>query len=170
MTTSGGPNRFGLLLQAAEGPVGTRHYRIAIDAIALDERRTFIRLSYHYEVGLIGRLAMQAYLKTAGRSKIGFTEEMQSDGRVTPIGGLRGSLERNLMRYHLALMAYLEGAPAPAASRLDTRLRIWYRMSESYSRQLREQSLDEYLQAKAQEKQKQTATADDTGRRDDVRR
>jgi hypothetical protein len=60
-------------LNADEGPLGTRDYRIVLAAIPLKNGQSFIRLSYSYNYGLAGRLAMQAYLGTAGASKVGFT-------------------------------------------------------------------------------------------------
>src|SRR3546814_16967541 len=59
-------------------------------------------LSYGY--GVAGRMAMQAYLATAGSAKVGFTVTGK-DGHGQPIhiGGMRGAIERNAMRYYLAI-------------------------------------------------------------------
>lgn len=46
---------------AARGPLATRNYRIRLQAIALPGNQTFLHLSYAYESGLPGRLAMSAH-------------------------------------------------------------------------------------------------------------
>jgi hypothetical protein len=57
-----------LVLGAKEGPVGTHDYRIVFEATPLDAGHTFIHLHYAYAYGAMTRLAMQAYLSTAGAS------------------------------------------------------------------------------------------------------
>ena len=142
-----------LQLRAEKGPLGTGDYRIDMNALALDGGQSLVRIDYRYRIGMMGRMAMSAYLGTAGRSKIGFTREAPTEGGApVPIGGLRGSLERNLMRYHLAMVAYLDGASGPEAGRGDARLRRWFALTEHYPAQLHEQSLDEYLRAKQRER------------------
>jgi hypothetical protein len=52
----------------------------------------------------MARMAMQAYLLTAGRDKIGFSiTSKKADGPPTYIAGVRGAVERNAMRYYLAI-------------------------------------------------------------------
>jgi hypothetical protein len=53
------PEYFALELNADEGPLSTHDYRIWIEAAALEDGRTFLHVTYAYEFGLIGRLAMQ---------------------------------------------------------------------------------------------------------------
>ena len=53
-----GNDYFEARLTAASGPMGTRDYRIAVEAVPIDARRTFLHLSYAYAYGLTGRLAM----------------------------------------------------------------------------------------------------------------
>jgi hypothetical protein len=67
------PDYLQVTLNADEGPLSTRDYRIVLEAIPLDKNRTFIHLSYAYAYGITGRLAIQAYLGTTGRDKVGFT-------------------------------------------------------------------------------------------------
>ena len=50
------------VLLASTGPMGTRNYQIALEAVPLPAGRTFIHLSYSYEPGLAGRLALKGYL------------------------------------------------------------------------------------------------------------
>ena len=136
-------------LQAPAGPLGTHDYRIRFEAIPLDAKRTFVHLAYGYGYGALSRIAMQAYLSTAGAAKVGFSSG--SDGAL--VGGMRGVLERNTMRYFLAIEATLAAAGTPAADRPRQRMETWFRESERYPRQLHEMDRDEYLAMKERELQ-----------------
>ena len=139
-------------LGAAEGPLSTREYRIVFEAVPVDGGRTFIRLSYSYAFGLAGRLAMQAYLATIGSGKVGFTVAgTQADGQPRYIGGMRGVVERNTMRYYLAIEAFLGALSVPPQARLEKRLSDWYAAAERFPRQLHEMERDEYLRMKRRE-------------------
>ena len=140
-------------LRADKGPLGTGDYQIDIEVLPIESGQSLVRYDYRYRIGMMGRMAMSAYLSTAGRSKIGFSLEPPAEGAAPePIGGLRGSLERNLMRYHLAMAAYLDAAATPAAGRTDARLRRWFELTEHFPAQLHEQTLDEFLKAKQRER------------------
>ena len=152
------PNYLQVTLNADQGPLGTRDYRIVFEAVAVDGGRTFIHVSYAYGFGTVGRLAMQAYLGTLGRSKVGFTVAgTQADGRPRHVGGMRGVVERNTMRYYLAIEAYLGALSTPAQARLEKRLRDWFAAAERYPRQLHEMERDEYLDMKRKEYLRQQA-------------
>ncbi len=99
---------------------------------------------------------MQSYLATVGRSKVGFTiTGKHNDGQPTYIQGIRGVVERNTMRYYLAMDAYLASLTSPADAQLEKSLQYWYRNSEQYASQLHEVELDEYLDMKRKEYQRQ---------------
>lgn len=140
-----------LTLSAGSGPLGTRDHRIAIEAVAIDGARSFVRLSYAYGFGLVGRAALRAYLATAGRSKIGFSLETTTDGSRQPVRGARAALERNVMRYHLALLAYAQVDGEPGGPRTEARLRRWFELTERHAAQLHEVPLDDYLREKRQD-------------------
>ena len=72
--TTTGPGYLQVRLHAAQGPLNTRDYRIALEAVALGGDRTFLHLTYAYSYGPIGRLAMKTYLAAFGRGKVGFTD------------------------------------------------------------------------------------------------
>ena len=145
-------------LNAEQGPLSTRNYRIVLEAVPADEGRTFIHLSYSYGFGLVGRVAMQAYLGTSGRNKVGFTVAgKQGDGQPLYIGGMRGVAERNTMRYYLAIEAFLGALSVPPQARLEKRLRDWFAASERYPRQLHEMEQAEYLDMKHKEVLRQQA-------------
>jgi hypothetical protein len=151
------PDYLQVTLNADEGPLSTRDYRIVLEAIPLDKDRTFIHLSYAYAYGITGRLAMQAYLGTIGRDKVGFTVAGSRDGQPGYIGGIRGVVERNTMRYYLAIEAYLGALSVPPSARLEKRLQDWFAASERYPRQLHEMERDAYLDMKRREYQRQQA-------------
>lgn len=139
-------------LHAESGPVGTRDYELRLEAAPLDERRTFIRMSYAYTLGTLARWAMDAYLAGSGSDKVGFSVvERLPDGRPVYVDGVRGVVERSAMRYYLAIAATVEALSIPAAQRLDARLRSWYAAITRYP-QLREQvGPDEYVEMKRRE-------------------
>lgn len=154
------PNYFESRLSAGEGPIGTRDYRITVSAIPLDGGRTFMHLSYAYGYGTAGRFAMQAYLATAGADKVGFSSAPAAGGgRPQYIGGVRGAVERNAMRYYLAIDAYLDSLDAPAHKQVEQRIQGWFSATERYPRQLREMDRATYVAMKRQEYERQQAVA-----------
>ena len=70
---------------------------------------------------------------------------------------LRGVVERNTMRYYLAIEAYLGSLSAPPAEQQERRLRDWFAATERHARQLHEMERDEYLTMKRNEVQRQRA-------------
>ena len=145
-------------LNADQGPLSTRNYRIVLEAVPVDGGRTFLHLSYSYGFGAAGRLAMQVYLGTVGSSKVGFTVTgTQADGQRQHIGGMRGVVERNTMRYYLAIEAFLGSLSVPPQARIEKRLRDWFAATERFPRQLREMERDDYLEMKRKEYQRQQA-------------
>ena len=144
-----------IVLQADSGPLGTRDYQIALEATPLDEGRTFIHLGYSYGFGVMSRLAMQAYLSTAGASKVGFTVVgRETNGSPKYVGGMLGATERNTMRYFLAIDSYLSSLAAPPGTQVHRRLNDWFAATERYSRQLHEMDRGEYIAMKNKETQR----------------
>jgi hypothetical protein len=145
-------------LKAEKGPMSTRQYRIQLQAVPVSNGRTFLHMSYSYAYGFSGRLAMQAYLATIGSNKVGFTlTGRQSNAQPEYIGGMRGLVERNTMRYYLAIDAFLGAMAAPPASQLQKRLQSWFTATEQYPRQLRELDRTAYIDMKRSEYQRQQA-------------
>jgi hypothetical protein len=147
-------------LNAAQGPVGTRDYRIRAEAVPLDGNRTFLHLSYAYGYGTAGKIAMSAYLSTAGSDKVGFSYASK-DGGGQPVyqGGVRGAIERNAMRYYLAIDSYLDSLAAPEAQRVERRINHWFNATERYPRQLHEMDKNTYVTMKRQEYERQQTAA-----------
>jgi hypothetical protein len=152
------PDYFESRLDAATGPVGTRDYRIVVAAVPLGAARTFLHLSYSYVYGLTGRVALQAYLATSGASKVGFTVTgRDGNGQPIYIGGVRGVIERNVMRYYLAIDAHLASMDAPPGQQLEKRIETWFDATERYPRQLHEMDRASYLAMKRGESGRQQA-------------
>jgi len=149
---------FHVLLHASAGPLRTSNYRIVLEAVALGSEQTFLHFSYAYDYGTVGKLAMKAYLGTIGRNKVGFSEDgFESNGKARYIGGMRGAVERNAMRYYLAIEAFLGTLSAPQNARWEPRLNHWFDAVERYPRQLHEMSRQEYLEMKRSEILRQEA-------------
>lgn len=151
-----GADYFSVLLHTDTGPYGTRNYRILLEAVPVDGGRTFLHLSYSYEFGMTARLAMQAYLATTGRDKVGFTVVgWGDDGAPQYVRGVRGMVERNTMRHFLAIEAHLDSLSAPSEERVERRLAQWIAAVERYRRQLHEIAPEEYLAMKRREIRRQ---------------
>ncbi len=141
-----------LQLEAPNGPLGTKNYRIVLDAVPLNAGRTFMHMSYGYGYGAVSKLAMQAYLSTTGASKVGFSSEGDdAQGQPRLVGGMRGVLERNTMRYFLAIDSYLNTLAIPPDARQQKRLLEWFDASERYPRQLHEMTREEYVAMKTRD-------------------
>lgn len=150
------PEYFALELNADDGPLSTHDYRIWIEAASLDDGRTFLHVTYAYEFGLRGRLAMQIYLATIGKDKVGFTvTDTLANGQPVYIKGVRGVVERNTMRYYLAIDAYFDALTTSPGNQLEQRLQKWYHSAEQYARQLHEVERDDYLDMKRREYRRQ---------------
>ena len=145
ITTSG--DYLHVQLAAPEGPMGTTDYRIVLEAAPLDAMRTLLHFSFSHGYGVRARLAMKAYLATFGRGKIGFTVVgHDAQGRPRYVDDFRGALERNAMRYYLAIEAYLGSLSAPPGEQRARRLAAWFAQTQRYDAQLHED--DEYLARK----------------------
>jgi hypothetical protein len=144
-TTSG---YFEVSLSAADGPLGTRDHRIVLQAVSVPDG-TLIHIRSAYRSSTASRWATSVYLATLGRDKIGFTSVgVDSNGQPAYVEGVRGTIERNTMRYYLALEAVLETWELPANDRFEARIQRWFALTERYRPQLHEMDRAEYLQAK----------------------
>ena len=144
------PDLLKVALRAAQGPFGTRDYEILLEAVPAGPDATFMHLGYQVGTSTLARWAMQGYLMTIGRDKVGFSADPR-DGRLGTIRGARAAVERNAMRYQLAIEVYLDtlGLPEPAAA--ERRIAAWFDATEQYARQLHEVERAEYLAMKRRE-------------------
>jgi hypothetical protein len=135
-------------LSSTEGPLGTGNYLIVLELVALDEQRSFLHLRYSYTQGLLTRWASNLYFSTRGRDKVGFTWIREEDDPPRLVRGIRGALERNTMRYYLAMDAYLHALASPAPQRFELSLGRWFAGTERFARQLHEVTEHDYLAMK----------------------
>lgn len=142
-----------LTLSAARGPAGTQDYLITLAATPA-ERGTRLQIDSSYRSSMFSTMLTSAYLNTLGRDKVGFSRSGPGEGAQL-VQGLRGVVERNVMRYHLAIETFLENQGAPAEAMHEAALRHWFRLNEGYPLQLHEMEEGEYLAAKRQEWQHQ---------------
>jgi hypothetical protein len=146
---------FTVLLTAPHGPLGTRDHRIEISG----EQKgggTFLRFRSSYRESLRSRLAAEGYLRTIGRNKVGFSvAELTPSGESVLVGGVVGVLERNAMRYYLALQAFFDTRLVPEEERFEARMRYWFELTSRFPRQLWEMDLEEYLLTKRRERLQQ---------------
>ena len=149
------PDYLQVQLSAEEGPLSTKNYRIQVEVVPIDAKRSVVHMSYAYGYGFAARVAMQTYLATIGSHKVGFTVLDRKDGKPVYQAGVLGLLERNTMRYYLAIEAYLSAYDAPAAEQPERRIREWYASTERYPEQLHEMEQSEYLEMKRKEMRRQ---------------
>lgn len=146
--------RLSILLEAPQGPLGIRDSRILLTA-APEGAGTALHLTSSSRSSLRSRLATDGYLATLGREKVGFSVTGRGAEGPRFVGGVRGMIERNAMRYYLALQAYLDTRQLPEQGRFEARLLRWFSLSERYRRQLHEVEEEEYLAAKRRERRDQ---------------
>jgi hypothetical protein len=153
------PEYLEIQLDAKKGPLSSRNYRILLQAVPVENGQTFLHLTYSYDYGLLGRLAMRVYLATLGSDKVGFTIIGKlPDGEPKYVGGMRGVVERNSMRYYLAIEAHLGALATPLPLQRQKRLHNWFIATEQYPRQLREVSRTVYFDMKRSEYLRQQTT------------
>ena len=146
------PGHLRVVLAAPTGPLATTDHRMVFEAVPLEGARSFVHVGFGHNSGMLARMAMQTYLATAGREKIGFTVTgRDAQGQPQYVSGERGSLERNVMRYYLALLAHCRERGGSAQERMQARLRTWFALTERHAAQLHEYSLEDYLAEKARE-------------------
>ncbi|MCA1804335.1 MAG: hypothetical protein LC646_03060 [Xanthomonadaceae bacterium] len=146
-------DQLALRLEADRGPLGVRAFQIKVRAVPLDEDRSLMRLSYSLGHGRLARFVMQVYFSTSGRDRIGFTvEDDDQDGTAEPVGGMRGMIERNTMRFFFAITSYLR---MPDPRQQEARHVHWFEQTERYPEQLREMDEAAYLAQKRRERRNQ---------------
>lgn len=147
-------------LRAPSGPMGTHDYLISVAAAPFDATHSVMRMRYSYGMGLAGKLAMQAYLATLGSDKVGFSVlGRQPDGQPERVGGVRGIVERNTLRYYLAIQSHLGALRLPPPERQQKSLEDWFDATERHPLQLHEMDRAGYLEMKRRELQRQQTEA-----------
>jgi hypothetical protein len=143
---------FAVALAANQGPMESSDYHIILRAVSLPDSKAFVKLTYSYSIGWTGKVAMQAYLATLGHGKVGFTSSgRDSDGQIEYVDGIRGIIERNTMRYFLAIDSYMNSIAKPKDAQFGERLHLWFFACEKYALQLHEMSWQQYVNMKTDE-------------------
>jgi hypothetical protein len=142
---------FHIALVAMEGPLGTSDYLLEIEAIELSGK-TFLAVRTSYRSSVISRFGTRGYLATLGRDKIGFTVTGGDAGNPEYIQGILGIVERNAVRYYLALEAYLETQQLQPDLRFAAAAELWYDLTEQFHDQLYEMDRADYLDIKRRER------------------
>jgi len=158
------PRYLHLSLDADDGPLRTKDHRITLQAAPLDSRRSFLRFSYTYSHGPVARMAIKSYFSTLGRDKVGFSVVGGKGGKQYYIAGVRGAIERNTVRYYLALQTYMDTLKYPESRRFEQRISRWYDLTARYQRQLKEMEKADYLAGKRLERANQLALQKSEGR------
>jgi hypothetical protein len=141
-----------IILDADEGPYGTKDHRMRFEAVPLDNGRTFVHVSYEYNGSVALRLAEKVYFATLGLGKVGFTVTgTDREGNPVYIGGARGAVERNAVRYYFAIQSVMNTLHYPEKSRFSMRISEWYDLTSRYRKQLFDLDKNEYLAFKTKE-------------------
>jgi hypothetical protein len=147
-------------LRAPSGPLSTRDYRIVVEAVPQASGQSLVRMTYSYGYGTAARWAMKTYLATLGRGKSGFSVVSQSTGgQPVRVEGVRGVVERNTLRYYLALQSHLQSRSTPPTAQLQQSLDLWFSATERYAEQLHEMERADYVAMKLKEVKRQTTVA-----------
>jgi hypothetical protein len=146
-------DHFYINFSAATGPLGTKDYKIEVEAIPLTGNSTFIRFSYAYKFNYLTEFGMNTYLATLGSDKVGFTMTGKDEHeQPVYIDGIRGIIERNSVRYYLAIQSFLETQQLPEEARFAARINKWFDLTEKYHHQLYEMEKQDYLEYKQMER------------------
>jgi hypothetical protein len=146
------PQYFDVALTAHEGPSHTKDHQFGIEAIPLEENMTFIHLRYSFGYSALGYLLMKIF----GGDKVGFSEMgTDSEGNPVYVEGLRGSVERDVACYYLAILAYMDTLKIPVEQRFEQRVSKWYDLAALYKKQLLEMEKQNYLTRKRQARESQ---------------
>jgi hypothetical protein len=146
------PGYLDIILSAEAGPFGTKDHRMRFEALPLEGERTFVHVSYTYSDSAALRLTEKVYFATLGRGKVGFTVTgTDRDGKPVYISGSRGAIERNAVRYYLAIQSFLNTLSYPEESRFSMRTSDWCDLTLRYKKQLFELEKKDYLTIKKKE-------------------
>ncbi|MCA1790492.1 MAG: hypothetical protein LC667_11745 [Thioalkalivibrio sp.] len=148
-------DKLAIMLHADRGPHGLREDTMELRAVPIDDDTSLLHLHYALRYGRLARTVLTCHFALGGRERIGFTVE-DTDEADDPVhvDGLRGMIERNTVRFYVALKAYLRH---PDLDQLEARLEHWFDLTERHPDQLREGDREDYLAQKARERQDQEA-------------
>lgn len=163
-TTAQQSGYLGIALSAKDGPLLTKDHRIRIEAVPLGGARTLVHFSYAFSYGKMARMAINSYFATIGHDKKGFSIiAKDKNGEPVYLGGIRGAVERNAVRYYLALQTYMDTLKFQGEQGFEKRISRWYDLTGKFPRQLYEIDKGEYLANKRREYKNQIMLQKQTG-------
>jgi len=152
---------FDISLTAHKGPFHTKDHQVGLEAIPLSEGTTFIHLRYSYSYSSVAYVLMKLF----GGSRVGFSVTgMDSNGNPVYVDGLRGTVERDVACYYLAILAYLDTLKIPAEQRFEKRISQWYDLTARFKKQLLEMNKEEYLTHKREGRESQQELQETLGK------
>ena len=157
------PDYLRVRLFSNDGPLWTKDYLMELEIIPLPKtnplpeelnvgtntNKTFFRFIFSYKMSRPSKAVIKLYLATLARSKVGFTIVGKKNDNPIYIKGVQGIIERNIIRYYLAIRARLDAI----STELDFEQQCseWFDATERCHLQLYEIEKKEYLQAKKKE-------------------
>ena len=141
-------------LDADGGPLGTRDNHIHLEAIGI-AGRSLIHFTSSMRLGAMSHMATSTYLATLGRGKVGFSSVPGPAGKRVPVKGVKAMIERNAVRYFLALQVYLDTRTLPETDRFEQQINRWFELTEHFHAQLYELPKANYLANKRRERDNQ---------------
>jgi hypothetical protein len=147
---------FTISLAALEGSFGTKDHQLELEAIPLDQDMTFVHLRYSFRYSSLEYFLMKSYFSIFGGRRIGFSViGTDSDGNPVYVGGPRGAIEADVVRYYLTILAYMDTRKIPVEQQLEKRMSQYYDLTARYKKQLFEMEKEEYLTCKRQDRESQ---------------
>jgi hypothetical protein len=150
------PGFVDIALAAREGPFGTKDHQFRLEAVQLDEGRTFIHLRYSFSYSFLAYFVMKSYFSLFDSDRIGFSIIGEDrEGNDVYVRGLRGKVERDVALYYLGIPAYMYTLNVPVRERFEKRISQWYDLTVQYKKQLSEMEKKEYLTDKRRDRESQ---------------
>lgn len=128
-------------MRADRGPLGISDAGLTVTALRTPDG-VVLELVYGYRASLRSRIATGTYLATVGRDRPGISYRELPDGGREYVTGTRALLERNAMRYFLAVAAVLETADTESA------IAAWYDTAAGFTADLPEQDRESYVRGR----------------------
>ena len=146
---------FKISLIAQEGPFLTKNIHVDLEGASLEGASTFIHLRYFYEYSSWGYFLMNTYFTMFSGGRVGFTVTEKNHGETAYVTGLKGAVELNVVRYDLAILAYVDTMDFRADQRFEERIKRSYDLIDQHKRQLHEMEREAYLDYKRHDQNNQ---------------
>jgi len=116
-----------------EGPFSTKDHQIGLEVLPLDEGRTFIHLRYSLRYSPLGYFLMKSYFFNIWWRQDRFSViGTDRDGNPCLCGWPKGRNRKwCLLRYYLAILAYMDTLKIPIEQRFEKRISQWYDLTNS---------------------------------------